>query len=237
VSILAAVHNNPPRYIKEFWESCKAQTLREWELVLVDDGAPREDVQALIAEIEKDPRVRVVRMATNSGLPAALNTGAWYCRAPLIARMDDDDVMMPDRLEKQVAWMRKHPGVDFLGGQLQVMDGEGNLGRITCMNEYVTPQDAQDSNWLMNHPTVVMRKQALFDLGGYDTRCRVSQDLDLWLRAIASGKVLCNLPDILIHHRKHEGQQTGRGDMVETVRLIRERNGYHNHIAQDYHEK
>lgn len=216
VSILMAVYNTPADYLRESWESILGQTCRRWELVLVDDGSTDRATAAEIDRLAADPRVRLLRLPTNGGLAAALNAGLPLCRSDLVARMDADDVMLPERLAKQVAYMRAHPAVAILGAQIQA-DRGGKLFPPTnhpavITHEVIESQRASGPKgiWILNHPTVMFRRQEIQALGGYPSH-RVAQDLALWLRAFRAGCVIHNLPDVLLQYRLHPGQLTAQG--------------------------
>ena len=211
VSILCPVFNTPPDYLRECWESIKTQTLKTWELILVDDGSTDAAAIAAVNDIGADPRVKLIRLDTNRGISAALNAGLAHCRAEWVARMDADDVMLPDRMEKQLGYLRGHPRVDVLGGQLTCLR-EGVLGESTSHDLEITAATLADPAkrlWFVNHPTVMLRKSVLTSAGGYDERLRRAEDLDLWLRLLRRGAVIHNLPDVIVHYRIHAGQITG----------------------------
>ncbi len=126
ISILMPVFNTPAAYLAECWESIRAQTFREWELVLVDDGSRAAETIVEIDRIAADPRVVLIRLDENHGIAAALNEGLSRCRGKLVARMDADDKMMPTRLQRQFDYLSSHSDVTILGTQLQSIDWETN---------------------------------------------------------------------------------------------------------------
>jgi glycosyltransferase involved in cell wall biosynthesis len=217
VSILMPVFDTPASYLAECWESIRAQTFRKWELVLVDDGSRAAETIAEIDRIAADPRVVLLRLARNQGIAEALNLGLRRCRADLVARMDSDDKMMPSRLERQFAYLCAHPDVTVLGTQLQAIDWE-----IDCLyeptehpeqvtDEYIKHQRTTSEIWFLNHPTVMFRRQAVMDLGGYPAY-RVAQDLGLWLKVVNAGLKIHNLPTVELHYRLHPNQvSTAKG--------------------------
>src|SRR5437763_11670779 len=164
VSILMPVFDTPPAYLAECWESIQAQTFREWELVLVDDGSRAAETIAEIDRIAGDPRVVLIRLDENQGIAPALNLGLSRCRGKLVARMDADDSMMPTRLQRQVAYLRAHSDVTILGAQLQSIDWETDQllpptehpEQVT--NEYIERQRNTSEIWFLNHPTVMLRR-------------------------------------------------------------------------------
>lgn len=221
VSVLTSVYNNTACHLNAFWQSLGAQTLRAWELVLVDDGSTEAETIAALDHLAADPRVRLVRLPRNRGLPVALNTGLHQCRAELVARMDGDDIMLAERLARQVDYLRAHPEVDILGAQIEVFeDTTGQVGRRTAHAAVVTKElideQARARNiWFLNHPTVMFRKAALERIGGYPERHRFAEDLDCWLHAFRAGLTIHNLPDVLVRYRRHAAQI---GSHAETIK-------------------
>ena len=212
VSILMPVFDTPARYLLECWESIRAQTFRDWELVLVDDGSRLRETIAALDRIATDPRVVLIRLDENRGIAAALNLGLKRCRANLVARMDSDDKMMPTRLERQIAYLRAHSDVTVLGTQLQAIDCETGLPlyRPTAHPEqvtvdYINQQRITSEIFFLNHPTAMLRRHEVMNLGGYPTY-RVAQDLGLWLRVVNAGMKIHNLPTVELHYRLHPNQ-------------------------------
>ena len=205
------VFDTPAAYLAECWESIRAQTFREWELVLVDDGSRAAETIAEIDRIAGDPRVVLIRLDENQGIAPALNLGLSRCRGKLVARMDADDSMMPTRLQRQVAYLRAHSDVTILGAQLQSIDWETDRllpptehpEQVT--NEYIERHRNTSEIWFLNHPTVMLRRREVMNLGGYP-KYRVAQDLGLWLKLIQAGLKIHNLPTVELHYRLHPNQ-------------------------------
>lgn len=211
ISILMPVFDTPASYLAECWESIRAQTFREWELVLVDDGSRAAETIAEIDRIADDPRVVLIRFDENQGIAPALNAGLGRCRGKLVARMDADDKMMPTRLERQFAYLRAHLDVTVLGAQLQAIDwGTNQLLEPTdhpeqVTEEYIKHQRNTSEIWFLNHPTVMLRRREVMKLGGYPGY-RVAQDLGLWLKVAQAGLKIHNLPTVELHYRLHPNQ-------------------------------
>jgi len=195
---------NGGTFLKPALESILIQTLSSFELIVVDDGST--DASAVIAEslARVDDRVRVLHRAAD-GLSAALNAGLQEARGEYVARMDSDDISLPDRLQKQVAYLDAHPACIAVGAWIDVVDTEGRyLGRKTFAETHEKICDA-----LMRcispiaHPTLVARREVLLAAGGYDGRCYPSEDLDLWFRLADRGE-LANLGERLLLYRRHK---------------------------------
>lgn len=220
VSILMPVFDTPAAYLAECWESIQAQTFREWELVLVDDGSRAADTIAELDRIADDPRVVLIRLEQNQGIGPALNLGLSRCRAELVARMDGDDKMMSTRLERQFAYLRTHSDVTVLGAQLQMIDMEEQLQPPTehpeqVTDEYIKHQHDTSGIWFINHPAVMLRRSEVINQGGYPTY-RTAEDLGLWLKLAKAGLKIHNLPTVEVHYRLHATQ------VSRTIRLQRE---------------
>ncbi len=202
VSVLLAVHDGAP-WVKDAVASVLAQTLADLELVVVDDGSA-DATPALLAGIA-DRRLRVERRP-RAGLTRALNLALGLARAPIVARLDADDVALPERLARQVAFLDAHPEIGVLGSAAREVNGEGREVRVVRPPE----DDAALRRALirrnpMVHSTVTMRRLAVEGVGGYDARFAVAQDYDLWMRLAAVTR-LANLPDALVVRRLLPGR-------------------------------
>jgi glycosyltransferase involved in cell wall biosynthesis len=233
------VFDTPAAYLAECWGSIRAQTFREWELVLVDDGSRAAETLAEIDRIASDPRVVLIRLEENQGIAPALNVGLGRCRGKLVARMDADDKMMPTRLQRQFAYLQAHSDVSALGTQLQGIDWEtGQLLTPTehpeqVTDEYIKHQRNTSEIWFLNHPTVMLRRREVINLGGYPTY-RIAQDLGLWLKMIKAGLKIHNLPTVELHYRLHPHQvSTANGVRREEYAQIIEECWQHQSVMRE----
>jgi glycosyltransferase involved in cell wall biosynthesis len=186
------------RFLVEAVESVLEQTLSDLELIVIDDGSTDDTPGLLVELVRRDARVRVVTQAPG-GLTAALNAGCALVSAPYIARLDADDVALPDRLERQVAYLDAHPEVALLGGGIVLVD---EAGREIDREPGRAAPDLTQRNELV-HATVVMRTEVFRALGGY--RLDQSEDYDLWLRLDERYGVAA-LEEPVIRYRLHPGQ-------------------------------
>jgi glycosyltransferase involved in cell wall biosynthesis len=186
------------RFVGEAVESVLGQTLADLELIVVDDGSTDSTPALLAGFARADARVRVLTQAVG-GLTSALNAGCALVRAPLIARLDADDAALPDRLERQAAFLDAHPDVALLGGGIVLVD---EAGREFDREPGRAAPDLSEQNELV-HGTVVMRADAFRALGGY--RLDQSEDYDLWLRFDERHRVAA-LAEPVIRYRVHSGQ-------------------------------
>jgi glycosyltransferase involved in cell wall biosynthesis len=184
------------RFLGEAVESVLTQTVSELELVVVDDGST-DSTPELLAGIA-DPRVRVLTQAPG-GLAAAINAGCAEARAPVIARMDSDDVALPDRLERQLAFLDARPDVALLGGGIILVDEDGR--ELDREHAPATPVLTVRNDLV--HATVAMRTDAFRELGGY--RLDQAEDYDLWLRFQERYGVAA-ISEPVLRYRLHPGQ-------------------------------
>jgi glycosyltransferase involved in cell wall biosynthesis len=197
VSVVMPVRDGE-RFLREALDSTLVQTLADFELIVVDDGSSDATPEILTEAAQRDPRLRA-QWQEPGGLTVAINAGCALAQAPLIARMDADDVMLPDRLERQVAYLHANPDVALLGGGVVLVDETGNEidrepGRAQL--DFLARNE-------LTHATVMMRAEAFVALGGY--RLDQSEDYDLWLRFDEQYGVAA-LADQVIRYRLHTGQ-------------------------------
>ncbi|MFC1458484.1 glycosyltransferase family 2 protein [Microvirga arabica] len=205
VSVLMPVRNGLP-FLKEAVDSILDQSIKDVELVVVDDGSEDGSTSYLMARSLEDARVVLLRNAKSYGISAALNLGAEYCRAPWIARMDCDDRALPQRLERQLAFLDVNPDVQALGSLAYLINSQGHrIGLaphdMTTRNAYKKYMESNRTIGLV-HPSVIIRRVSLREVGGYRSDFEPAEDIDLWNRLSEQGPVLV-LPEFLLEYRVH----------------------------------
>jgi glycosyltransferase involved in cell wall biosynthesis len=209
VSVLLPVFNGI-RHLREAVDSILGQTFADFEFVIIDDGSTDGSPAVLREYAQADSRIRLVSRP-NKGLTVTLNEGVGMANAPLLARMDADDIALPQRLEKQVTYMREHPDCVLLGSAVTLIDPEGLPIRQMCSERTHEEIDHAHLNrgWPIVHPAVMMQTAAVRQIGGYRDQYDTLEDLDLFLRLAEIGK-LANLPDLLLKYRQHFSSVTHR---------------------------
>jgi glycosyltransferase involved in cell wall biosynthesis len=195
---------NSERYVRQAVESILKQTFRDFELILIDDGSKDGSPAILKALADRDSRIRLITRE-NKGLTRTLNQAISLARAPLVARMDADDVSMPDRFEIQTAYLGAHPECVCVGSRVDLIDPLGSVFRTSdhkLTHEEIDAGLLKGIGWSIVHPVAMMRRDAIAKIGGYREQFETSQDLDLFLRLAEVGK-LANLPDVLLQYRQH----------------------------------
>jgi len=202
VSVLMGVWNGAPQ-VREAIESILSQTMADLELIVVDDDST--DATPGILASFRDSRLQVVRRA-RGGLTPALNAALRLSQAPLLARLDADDIALPERLERQLAFLSAHPDVGLVGTAAREVDASGHEVAV------VRPpaDDAGIRRALIRrnpfvHSSVVMRRGAVEQVGGYDEAFPVAQDYDLWMRMSRVTR-MANLPEPLVVRRLRPGR-------------------------------
>ncbi|MCG5510343.1 glycosyltransferase family 2 protein [Ectothiorhodospira lacustris] len=207
VSVVMSVYNAGP-YLGEAVESILRQTFRDFEFIIINDGSTDGSLELLDYYAGLDKRIRLVHQH-NQGIPAALNRGIDLAKGGYIARMDADDISLPERLEKQYAFLESHPQVAVLGSQIDSIDHAG----LQIDRKWALPSSAGLVAWRMlfrtsvAHPTVMMRSDVVRKFNGYSLACRVSQDHELWTRMISSCRIQ-NHQDVLLKRRVWGGNAT-----------------------------
>lgn len=202
ISVVMSVYNNAA-FLREAVESILHQTFTDFEFLIMDDGSTDRSLSILQEYAEQDARV-VVFSRENRGLTCTLNELIGYARAEFIARMDADDVSLPDRFARQVEFLRQHPQVVCVGGAQNWIDDAGRI--LEHRQEAETDAEIQQQNLsgctAINHPSSMMRRSAILQVGGYDETLWSAQDLDLWLKLGEVGE-LANLKETVLQYRQH----------------------------------
>jgi glycosyltransferase involved in cell wall biosynthesis len=201
ISVLLPVYD-AGRFLAPAVESILSQTFADFELIAIDDGSHDGSAEVLAQFAARDGRIRVFTQG-NQGIVATLNRALSLARAPLVARMDADDVARPDRLAKQIDYLRQHPEIAVVSGAVDVIDEDG-----ACLRTDVFPTSPETiANELIHrscvcHPAVMVRTEIVRSVGGYRRNAQLAEDYDLWLR-ISEVSRIANLPDVLLVYRLH----------------------------------
>jgi glycosyltransferase involved in cell wall biosynthesis len=206
VSVLLAVHNDA-RFLAETLESVLAQSYCDFELVVVDDAS--DDGSAAMLQALRDPRLRYFRNEQNLGQVPSLNRGLAQCRGDLVARIDGDDLCEPDRLTAQIHYLETHPALAGCATWTTEIDEDGRVigGMEPC-------GDPDFVRWLLchtsrlYHPTMMIRRDVLTTLGGYDESYPATEDYELWTRMVDAGYPLGVVPQRLVRYRRRSGSIT-----------------------------
>lgn len=201
ISVIMGVHN--PRSHKRFFEAVESilrQSRPDWELLIYDDGSTSPSQKLIRRASRLDKRIRYWRSDQNRGLAHALNACIRQAKGRYIARMDDDDLSKPDRLEKQAAFLDTHKQFQWVGSNAELMDEKGVWGFQKM------PEMPHTKDFLFNspyiHPTVLFRREVLLRHSGYNEspRMNLCEDYELFMRLHRQGERGYNLQEPLLQY-------------------------------------
>jgi glycosyltransferase involved in cell wall biosynthesis len=201
ISVLMSVYNGEA-FLNKAIDSILTQSFTDFEFIIINDGSTDGSSAILKNYARQDSRIILIEQS-NQGLIAALNTGLQSAKTNLIARMDADDIALPDRLKIQKNHMDINPNILALGSSVIIIDETDRAkGTITY------PQKDKVKNYSLHqgsplaHPAVMMRKNAILSIGGYRSAYKHAEDYDLWLRLLKIGDI-DNIQTPLLQYREH----------------------------------
>ena len=207
ISAIMSVYNGEA-YLKEAIESVIGQTFGDWELIIINDCSTDSTAAILSEFAKKDARIKVYTNEVNLKLPTSLNKAISLCNGKYIARMDADDICLPDRFEKQYRFMEEHTDVSlsscrFMTVKNGVYASGGAGGR--CDNEALRAMLLVANPIL--HPGVIAKAEVMKKFT-YDTTLTCTEDLELWTRMGVAGQKMQIVPECLLIYRLHDKQIT-----------------------------
>ena len=204
-SVLMSVYKNEQvNFFKQAIDSIINQTVPPNEIVLVRDGIVGEQLQEAIDQyLETYPTLfTYIPLEENGGLGNALRLGLTYCHYELVARMDTDDISVPDRFERQLEFLKNNPDIDIVGGNISEFTNNPN----EIVDYRIVPQSHEDISLYLksrspfNHVTVMFKKQAVLDAGNYE-HFYLFEDWYLWVKMYLSGVKFANINTVLVNVR------------------------------------
>lgn len=204
VSVLMPAYN-AEKYIADAMESILNQTFQDFELIVLNDCS-RDGTEGIILSYD-DPRIVYVKNPENMGVAGTLNRGLELAKGEYIARMDADDISLQNRLEKQVQYLDAHPKVAVLGTNVELFDENGVISTGWSSTDPAQMKVDLLFSCGLAHPSVMMRRNVIKELGGYDLAFEGLEDYQLWCR-VAKHYDVTTLPDLLFRYRIHSAQVT-----------------------------
>ena len=220
ITVAMSVHNGEP-YLAEAIESVLAQSFGDFEFLILDDGSTDASRATIARFAEQDARIRPI-IRENRGLIASLNQLVAEARAPLIARMDADDICRPQRFARQAAFLAEHPDHGVVGTWSEDIDERGRSIQSEAQGtDQPTTHEAflaaiEAAGPLLCHPSVMYRTDVVRAVGGYHAAFRHCEDLDLWLR-LATRTRICSIPERLLRYRRSDSQISRRFSVEQTT--------------------
>lgn len=214
-SVLMSVYKNErPEYLKQSIESMINQTIQPDQIVIVKDGPITDELQEVLHHYlnKYNSLIEIVNSDKNLGLGLALNLGLCHCKNELVARMDTDDISVPDRCEKQLKVFENDIDLSILGGVIaEFIDGNSSI-----IGKRILPtNDCEIKTYIkkrcpFNHATVMFKKSDVLKAGGYQDWF-YNEDYYLWIRMLEVGCKFANLPEILVYSRVDKNMYKRRG--------------------------
>ena len=223
-SVVISSYNTDIQYVRECLESIRAQNgYFGIEVIWVDDGSSSENSDGIVKELERFQKTTrftkflYLKNDINLGTAKSINRGLKSCSYDIVFKMDSDDLMLPDRMEKQIAFMKMNPQAVLCGANIRLFyvdnDGQKQITNETSHPPVMTWSELYQKrpSWYVNHPTICYRKKAILSIGGYnetDSRLKVIHDYDLMARVLKNYGQIYTLPEILLLYRLHSQQLT-----------------------------
>lgn len=211
---------NGEQYLSQAIESILNQTFTDFEFLIINDGSTDSSHEILKEYSQKDRRIRIEDNGVNAGLIKSLNKGLKLARGLYIARMDADDISLPYRLEKQVAFMDTHPDVGICGSCAEIIGHYSGIITVPHDNNSIICRLPFQNSLI--HPSVIIRKSILDKHGLiYDEQHIKAEDYGLWVSCIPHTH-FANLPDVLIYYRVHINQESNlyNNEQLQTAHNI-----------------
>ena len=200
---------NQARYCRAAIGSVLGQTLRDLELIIIDDGSTDDTGAIIDATAARDQRICVVHRR-HAGVSASINLGILLARAENLARQDADDLSVEHRLETQLAFLENHSNVAVVGADLLCIAEDGRpIRRISYPAGDADLHQELLRSCPIGHPATMLRRSMMMKVGGYRPIFDFAEDYDLWLR-VSEHADLANIPMILVHYRVHGASTTQR---------------------------
>lgn len=225
VSVVLPVYNGE-EYLVDAINSILVQTFSDFELILIDDGSTDGSPKILKECEHRDPRVRVI-VRENRGLVITLNNAIDIARGKWIARMDQDDIALPHRLERQLKWLES-TGADISGSWVRRFgSSDKRLVKLRQTDEAIKMEMLFCSPFA--HPAVMMRTELVKHLR-YNIACEKAEDYDLWTRAAEAGWKMTNVQEVLLLYRVHATQISSKAAVVQQQLSLQIQRRYWEHI-------
>lgn len=228
ISILMGIYNCAPT-LNEAINSVLSQTYSNWELIMCDDCST--DNTYKIAEQYQNQypdKIILLKNEKNSRLAFTLNRCLEAATGEFVARMDGDDISVPERFEKQIEFLRSHPDIVLVGTAMQRFADDGSLGAIAYCEEFPNRDTPYRRGLVFNHATIMAYREVYNKLGGYTVLPRTirGQDRDLWYRFLAAGYQGANLQEPLYLVRENEAAIKRRNAKDRWISFQTEMFGY-----------
>ncbi|MBX9599203.1 MAG: glycosyltransferase [Burkholderiales bacterium] len=234
ISVVMPVYN-AEKYIVEAVDSILNQTYSDFEFIIIDDCSTDGSYEILQSYAAKDNRIRLFKNNVNNKLPKTLNFGISQAKGKYIARMDADDISLPERFSKQIEFMESHPEIGVCGSWLREFQNNDVNDIIRVSTDHVSNSEQLRilvlfAGCYIAHPTTLVR-QSILKMHNYDINLSGdAEDYDLWSRLVNLGYNFANIPEVLLYYRKSDKQTSNvqREKIIyKTIQIISENYFYY----------
>ncbi|MDC3150132.1 glycosyltransferase [Alphaproteobacteria bacterium] len=203
VTVIMPVYN-ASKYLDKSIQSILNQTYKDFKFIILNDGSTDNSLDIIKKYSDTDSRIELVDKP-NSGAASSFNYGLKICNSKYIARMDSDDISMPDRLHVQINYLEKYKNIDVLGSAIKTIDENDNeLKSIFFPDNYSDIIDRMDLTSPIANPSAMIKKSVFEDIGDLDTNTDPADDYDFLVKAVVNKKIITNINQILLKYRLHQ---------------------------------
>ncbi|PWM78592.1 MAG: glycosyl transferase family 2 [Phascolarctobacterium sp.] len=220
ISVLMSVYNESERELKESVDSILNQSYKNFEFIIVNDNPNNINLKLMLNRFaSKDNRIKIIENEKNIGLAMSMNKAAKIAKGEYLARMDADDIAMPERFENQINIFSNNSEVDLICSNFYFIDEKSNL--LNRNFSYLSKYQLRGLLPIWNtihHPTVMMKKDIFNKLGGY-RNFPCAQDYDLWLRMLTFGCNFYMIPEKLLKYRIRNTSTTSAKRLLQVLTM------------------
>jgi len=219
VTVLMAIYNGE-EYLKECMDNVLSQTYKDFEFLIIDDGSTDSTLD--IIKSYKDHRIRLLKNDKNMSQVASLNIGLDHALGEYIARIDVDDIMLPDRLKKQLSFLIRRPEAALVGSWGEAIDKFGKsivTSKLPVRKEEIIAT-ILFGGFISIHSSFMFRKKSILDIGKYNEKFSFVEDYKLVIDLLLKGYVVKNIPEVFVKYRFHDDRISVRDSKPQTERYL-----------------
>tara|TARA_B100000780_G_C21124025_1_gene455651 strand:- start:185 stop:1174 length:990 start_codon:yes stop_codon:yes gene_type:complete len=231
ISIILPVYNGAIHIIDTI-NSILNQTMTEFELIIINDASKDNSKEIILSFI--DSRIIYIENQKNLGQIASLNKGIQLSKTDLIARIDQDDVFLKEKLKIQYEYIKNNKDISVVGTWAAIIDKDNKIQRYMSspIHHNRMVNTLLNSNPLF-HPSVLIRKNIIFEMGMYSPQYKYTEDYNLWCGLVLSGHKIANIPEYLLHYRVHDNQSSQNNNSTQLENALKVRNIFFKEIIND----
>lgn len=208
ISVIMSVYNEPPEWLRASIESILNQTFTDFEFIIVNDNPARSELQSILQGYQtKNDHIKILSNDSNIGLTKSLNKALSAAAGRYIARMDADDISLPQRLQLQYEFLESRKEIFLCGSAIRILNQNSKLGpkAVKSSQHKNIIKDIFSGRLAFYHPAIMFRSEGHF----YREKFKTAQDFDFYLTLLSAGKKFANLNEVLLHYRMSDQSISG----------------------------